>query len=238
MDPLGPEHPSPDKLAHFLAMGILAILVERSRMLPRGWLAIVCVVVWAWVDEWTQGLASSQRDASWSDIIAGWLGVMAAGVVLMALRPPKTASNNSPWRRVEATIDVMVARGGGGVLAAAVASLICIVSFPLWFAFFWNALGWSQASICVLLSLATGLLTAAPLILRSWNRGGGPSWPLPQPAAWLLAPGGVLLGWWVNQTLLATGLAGLGWSMMVLGAVDGLAIAVRLGWIRAERVSV
>ncbi len=235
MDPLGPTHPSPDKVAHFFAMGILAILLERSRLLPRSWMAFVCVLIWAWIDEWTQGLVSAQRDASWPDIVCGWFGVVAAGVTSLALRPPMTTSSESPWQRMEATLDGMVGRGGGGVFAAAVASVTCVVAFPLWFSFFWKVFGWSQASVCLLLALMTGLVVAAPFIRKSWQQASGPRWPLPPYLAWLLIPAGLMCGWWCHQTLKAMGLPSFGWSLMMLGAIDGMAIAIRLGWLRAER---
>jgi VanZ family protein len=233
MDPLGPEHPSPDKLAHFIAFALLAVLLERSRLLPRGWMAMLCVVVWSVVDEWTQGMMSSHRDTSWNDIVAGWMGVLAVTVGLLAMRPAATLSDESPWPRAIRTIDMMVARGGGGVLAAVVGSVVTVATFPLFFAILWVGFGWSLSSVCVLLAMGCGLLAAAPLIRRAWRQASGPRWPVPAAWTWLFIPAGIGIGVLLNRPLVEIGLPGLGFALMLLGAIDGAAVAVRLAWVRA-----
>lgn len=75
----------PDKLFHFLAFMGLTLLLWRSRLLPLTWLVPVVVAVWVPLDEWTQGLASASRTVAVSDLVAGWMGVVAADAVILAL---------------------------------------------------------------------------------------------------------------------------------------------------------
>ena len=77
----------PDKLFHLFAFMGLTILLWRSRLLPLTWLVPTVIAIWVPIDEWTQGMTSPSRTVAMSDLIAGWMGVMAAGCTILALSP-------------------------------------------------------------------------------------------------------------------------------------------------------
>jgi len=77
----------PDKLFHLFAFMGLTLLLWRSRIMPLTWLVPTVVAIWIPIDEWTQGLVSESRTVAMSDLIAGWMGVVAAGCTILALSP-------------------------------------------------------------------------------------------------------------------------------------------------------
>jgi VanZ family protein len=235
MEPLGPGHDAPDKLAHFLTFGGLAVLLERSRLAPRGWIAFALIALWAPVDEWTQQWFSVSRTTSVADVVGGWMGIASAGVVTAALRPTKRASG--AWRRGIATLDAMVEPGTGGMLAAIVALLITAAAFPIIFGLTWTAAGVSLPNAAAMLSIAAGLLGAAPLTRRAWRNAGGASWPAPPAWTWVLLPVAATAGWLGGEVLATIDVAGLGTAGALMGGVIWCGVAAGLGWRRVGVVN-
>jgi VanZ family protein len=223
MDPLGPEHTPPDKLLHFIAFGLLAILVERAALLPRAWMAFLLVALWAPVDEWTQQTFSTARTLSVLDIAGNWIGVLAAIVASSAL---------APARRSVRAIDDMAIPGNGGLTAGFVGAAVAFGMFPLLFAGLWLGFSISAGTLCTLLALATGLLVSWPLVRRSWNRVGGPKWPVPSPVSWLAVPLGVAGGWGIAVACAAAGYTSLGTPWMLFGAIGGGSLVLRSAMAR------
>ncbi len=230
MEPLGPGHDAPDKIAHFLTFGGLAVLLERARMLPRGWIAFVVVAVWAPLDEWTQQWFAVSRTTSVADVVGGWMGILTAGVVTAALRPTTRASG--AWRRGIATLDAMAEPGTGGILAAATALAVTAAAFPIIFGLMWNGAGISIPAVSAIASIAIGLLAAAPLTRRAWRRAGGPRWPAPPAWAWVVLPIAMFGGWGSGQLLAMAGVSGLGKAGALMGGLTWCGIAAGMAWRR------
>jgi len=223
----GPAHTAPDKLTHFLAFALLAVLVERARVLPRGWMAFVSVAVWAPLDEWTQHLVSDLRETSVADVIGGWLGVAAAAFSTAMLKPPHHAPPQAPWRRAIQAIDRMVA-SRAGLMAWGLAGTLAIITAPACYAAIWFGLDRSAPNLSLLLGITLGLSAAAPALLAAWRAVDGPRWPTPPPATWLLIPLGALAGQGLYLLLSWPSLRAACW---LCGGIAGAAIAARLGWI-------
>ena len=232
MDLLGPGHTSPDKVVHFLSFGLLASLLERSRILPRGWVAFAAVCIWAPFDEWSQQWFTASRTSSLEDVVSGWLGVVAAGVVTLLLRPSRPG--NSQWQQAIDSIDSIATPRGGGLVAAAVAVIVTAATFPLLFGSLWFGLGWSMPTPSVLLAIAIGLMVSTPLTRRAWRRVGGPRWPSPPGAAWLLIFSWVIIGWVIGSTLATWGIEGLMTPALLFGGFIGYAQVIRIAWQRSE----
>jgi hypothetical protein len=79
--------PAPDKILHMLAFGGLVVLLWRSGWVRTPWVAVALVVVWAAVDEVTQGLPVLRRSLSGQDMLAGQLGALLVGTWWWALSP-------------------------------------------------------------------------------------------------------------------------------------------------------
>ncbi len=219
MDPLGPEHTPPDKLLHFLAFGLLAILVERAALFPKAWMAFLLVALWAPADEWTQQTFSSNRTLSMLDVAGNWIGVLAAVIIAFAL---------APAHRIVRAIDDMAIPGNGGLVAGIVGAVVSLVVFPLLFAGLWLGFAISAGTLCTLLALATGVLVSWPLVRRSWNRVGGPRWPIPPAVSWVAIPIGIAAGWGLALASAYGGYPGLGTPWMLCGAIGGSAIILRV----------
>ena len=232
MDVLGPGHTSPDKMVHFLSFGLLASLFERSRILPRGWMVFVVVCIWTPFDEWSQQWFANSRTNSIEDVVSGWLGIVAAGVVTLLLRP--SHPGDSQWQRAIDSIDAIAAPRGGGLVAAAAAVIVTAVTFPLLFGGLWAGLGWSMSTPSALLAIAIGLIVAAPLTRRAWRRVGGPRWPSPPRAAWMLIWLWIVIGWVIGYTLATWGIEGLMTPAILFGGFIGYAQVIRIGWKRSE----
>ena len=86
----------------------------------------------------------------------------------------------------------------------------------------------------VLLSIAVGLLVAAPLTRRAWRRVGGPRWPSPPGAAWLLIWSWIVIGWVIGYTLATLGIDGLMTPAILFGGFIGYAQVIRIAWKRSE----
>ena len=218
MDPLGPEHTPPDKLLHFLAFGLLGVLVERSALVPRAWMAFVLVALWAPLDEWTQRVFSTNRTFSIMDIAGGWIGILAAVIASFGLAPAH--------RTIRALDDITIP-GNGGLTTGVVAAVVALGAFPLIFAGLWIGFQISAGTFSTLLALATGMLASWPFMRRSWNRVGGPRWPVPPPASWLAIPLGIAAGWGIAIACASIGYPSLGSPWMLCGGIGGAALVLR-----------
>ncbi len=237
LDPLGPEHTPPDKLMHFLAFGILAVLLERTRWLPRGWMAFVLVGLWIPFDEWTQDLLSQWRNWSLPDVLAGIEGLAAAAIATAAVAPPASASPSGPWRATVTTIDRIIERGAGGRTVFALSAAITVVVFPVIYFLVWGTLHRSWNVACGFASLAIAGAITLPMGLRVWKRVGGPNWPALGAAAWMLVIVAVAVGWFAGDLLSAAGLPGLvAPTALLIGGVS-LSVSLRQAWIKTEALA-
>jgi hypothetical protein len=89
------EQPAPDKFLHMLVFGGLVILLWRTGWLKAPWQAVVIVLLWAVVDELSQGLPVLDRSFSWQDVVAGQLGAILVAVGFCALAPVGGRTNRT-----------------------------------------------------------------------------------------------------------------------------------------------
>ncbi|MCH2139402.1 MAG: hypothetical protein MK100_00020 [Phycisphaerales bacterium] len=230
MDPLGPEHGAPDKLAHFLAFGIAAALLERSRWLPRGWWAFCIMGIWVPIDEWTQQWLAVSRDATLSDILSGLIGVGTAAIVTAALRPPEHATSH--WTAAIRTLDKLAMPGGGVILSSFVGIATMAIAFPAIFATLWRGFGWSMPRLAAVLTLVIGAGCALPMLARSWRRAGGPSLPRLDPMGGALILLNMVGGWALASLLAIVGIPGLGIPSTIAGGIIGASFVMRQSWQR------
>lgn len=235
LEPLGPEHTPPDKLMHFLAFGILALLLERARVLPRGWVAFLVILIWIPLDEWTQDLLSPWRHWTLPDVLAGIEGLAAAAIMTAALAPPVTAARTGPWRTAIATIDRLIDRGMGGRTVLALGAIITVVVFPLLYFLVWTTLHRSWSMACGLIAMAIASAVTLPMACRAWKRANGPRWPHIPPLAWIILATGLAAGWFMGTMLAQAGLPGLVVPTSLLIGAASIAAPVRRGWQAADR---
>jgi len=229
LEPLGPEHTPPDKLMHFLAFGILAILLERGRLFPRGWMGFLVMLIWIPLDEWTQDLLSPWRHWALSDVIAGIEGLAAAAIMTAALAPPATAAVAGPWRSALMTIDQLMERGGGGRMVLLVGASTTVVVFPLLYFLVWATLHRSWSVACGLIAMGIASAAALHFAKRAWKRANGPPWPrIPSPT-WVIVTAGLAAGWFAGRMLVDIGLTGLVTPTSLLVGVACLAAPLRRG---------
>lgn len=107
--------PPPDKVLHFFAFGGLTLLLWQCRFVSRIWIVGSIVAAWVLFDEWTQSLAIFRRQTSWTDVTAGWAGVMCAVIWLWATAP--VGGKVARWRRelFDQVVDERLSRTMGWV---------------------------------------------------------------------------------------------------------------------------
>jgi hypothetical protein len=237
IEPLGPEHAPPDKLMHFLAFGILAILLERSRFLPRAWMGFVLIALWIPFDEWTQDLVSQWRNWSLSDVLAGLEGLIAATLVTAALVPQSNASEHGPWRAAITAMDHFIDRGIGGRTAIAIGLITTVVVFPLLYFLVWYTLHESWSMTCALITIPIASSAAFPVGIRAWKRAGGPPWPAISTLGWCLVAPALALGWGGGNLLASAGFTGLVIPSSLLFGIGAYSFFLRHAWIRQERLT-
>ncbi|MHC4764993.1 MAG: hypothetical protein ACYTF2_07790 [Planctomycetota bacterium] len=115
------EQPAPDKLLHMLAFGGLAVLLWRSRWVRPLWLVVLLAVVWAAVDELTQGIPVLRRWVSWQDMVAGQMGVILVGAWWWVLGPVGGAPNRMRLAYQAFVVTDLFVRRRTTLLAAAAA---------------------------------------------------------------------------------------------------------------------
>jgi VanZ family protein len=89
-----------DKLAHFVAYALLAVLIATTWQLAAGQLAFdhlrwawIVLVAYGAIDEWTQSFVG--RDASWLDWLADGAGAAAGLAVIVWVRSRYTPCHHS-----------------------------------------------------------------------------------------------------------------------------------------------
>ena len=183
---LGPEHIPPDKLMHFAAFGLMALLLERSRWMPSV-LAIVCFAVWVPFDEWTQGLLSARRESEIADVIGGWMGVLSAGCLAFALQPSGTPAMRKCWMLYISTLDRLIGQAGGGIRSAVVGAAAAVATLVVVYTIWFNA-GLNHAgTLSMLIAMLAGSAVWTVLFRRAWANSGGPILPHIRLAWWALA---------------------------------------------------
>lgn len=116
-----------DKFIHFLGFGTLAWIFMNAKPLGKVWIGFLLAAFWVYFDERTQALEILGRTFSANDMIAGWLGVMMAGL-LYALRcgaTPPGSDARADWQLAQ---DIGYGTGRSW-LRAAIVTLACIVLF-------------------------------------------------------------------------------------------------------------
>lgn len=212
---LDPVHVPPDKLIHFAAFGVIALLLVRSRWMP--WpVAIVLLMAWLPFDEWTQGLVSPSREFEWADIISGWLGVASIGVFCDALRPPSSTRGHSGWTRMNATFDEITATPSGGLLPAVTGATVFLAVLISTYVIIWMAMRRSESNVAMLLALGAGGGAAWGMIRSQWRGAGGP------------ALGSLAWGWWIGALALLLGGTALLRSLVGAESLDGLGAPIGL----------
>ncbi|MEE2908421.1 MAG: murein biosynthesis integral membrane protein MurJ [Planctomycetota bacterium] len=124
----------PDKLIHLFAFMGLTLLLWRSRLLSLTWLVPAVVALWIPLDEWTQRLAGDGRTVALDDMIAGWMGVIAAGSLILVLSPLGPAPLRAGRRRLMCLVDLVVTNTWVGVQLIVIPTLVFTVLFIVpWF---------------------------------------------------------------------------------------------------------
>jgi Zn finger protein HypA/HybF involved in hydrogenase expression len=131
---LGTEaQPAPDKLLHMLVFAGLTVLLWRTRWVRSPLLVVVLVLVWAMVDELTQGLPILRRTSSWQDVVAGQLGVVLVAAWWWALAPVGEAPNRLRLAYQSFIVTDLCARWRTILLAVAAALAgAVVVGFLAW----------------------------------------------------------------------------------------------------------
>ncbi len=232
-NPLGAEHRPPDKLLHYAAFGLAALLLVRTRWLPT-WIALLLLLAWVPFDEWTQSLVSEQRMFEWADIIGGALGVATVGVLAAALSRPKVGAD--AWRRYDTCFDHVTSPTHGGLVALVSGALAgggTLVG--LYTALFRPDNPW-PGTVAMLMGIVVGLATCGLVLLRRWLAIGGPRVPMPGLHWWLIALVGSCMAFMVGAGMGEYGLPSLGTPSMLFVFVLLLSIGIRrrLDWACAH----
>ena len=222
--PLGPEHVPPDKLMHFCAFGLMALLLARARWMPAP-LAMLCMIVWVPLDEWTQHLVSPHRHTEMADIIGGWMGVIATTMLLAAMRPPGHMADI--WGQSRHKLDCLIGAPRAGLRATIVAGVVGAIMLPsLYVPMFLN--DWRHpgtlATFTTLLA-CTGLWMA--LFHQAWNTFEGPPLCHIRLGWWLVACATGFAAFLVGAGIGEIGLPGLGTPSALLVAVGVLSMGLR-----------
>lgn len=126
--------PSFDKLLHFLAFGVLAILIWVSNWATRLWTLLILACGFALLDEVTQALFSVGRYFSFADIAAGWLGAVSATAMVLAFSPVGGVLARARRDRWFAAANAILAKPSGLLLlgiSGAVGVMVGGVSFVM-----------------------------------------------------------------------------------------------------------
>ncbi len=213
------QHDSPDKVLHFACFGILAFSFWCGGWVRRPIAAVLLVLAWTVLDEWTQHLLPNDRGFSVADLLAGQLGVICAGCWFGSMRATPALRDG-----LEAAL---AARRNWLVLAVAAIVTTAAISALTW------AMAWFAFSVSpVEEAVAIGLTVAAAATLRIAAGLGGVAPLLWAPALIALRtaaiPVAVIAGacWWGASTLDV---------LAAVVALAGTTLALRAGWQRGIR---
>lgn len=107
---LGPAVPASDKTIHLVAFGLLAWLLLRAR--PPGGIAAAAIlaILWATLDEWTQGIPGIDRHVTGLDLAANIAGITIVIAWAIALRPLGGCASRARRAAVGVAFDRILAR--------------------------------------------------------------------------------------------------------------------------------
>lgn len=107
-----------DKFVHFLAFGTLAWIWMHAKPFGRASIGFALAAAWVYFDERTQAIEILGRTFSIYDMVAGWLGVLMAGALLVAQRE---ATSPGTQERADAELAqwMVYSRGSSWMIAAA-----------------------------------------------------------------------------------------------------------------------
>ena len=107
-----------DKFVHFLAFGTLAWIWMHAKPFGRASIGFALAAAWVYFDERTQAIEILGRTFSIYDMVAGWLGVLMAGALLVAQREA-TAPGTQERADAELAEWMVYSRGSSWMIAAA-----------------------------------------------------------------------------------------------------------------------
>ena len=107
-----------DKFVHFLAFGTLAWIWMHAKPFGRASIGFALAAAWVYFDERTQAIEILGRTFSIYDMVAGWLGVLMAGALLVAQREA-TAPGTQERADAELAQSMVYSRGSSWMIAAA-----------------------------------------------------------------------------------------------------------------------
>jgi hypothetical protein len=107
-----------DKFVHFLAFGTLAWIWMHAKPFGRASIGFALAAAWVYFDERTQAIEILGRTFSIYDMVAGWLGVLMAGALLVAQREA-TAPGTQERADAELAQWMVYSRGSSWMIAAA-----------------------------------------------------------------------------------------------------------------------
>lgn len=204
---LDKAHVPPDKLIHFAAFGVLALLLVRCRWMPAA-AALVLLACWIPLDEWTQSIISPSREFEWADIAGGWLGVATIATLCRALRQPGIAAERDGWTQLNTAFDSVTHSLDGGLLPCLTGATVFLVTLLSTYMVFWIGLEQSQGTIAMVIGLAAGASVAWALVRRAWARRAKPTLPQVAPYWWLITLGFMAVAWIVGGQLASLNLPG------------------------------
>jgi len=107
-----------DKFVHFLAFGTLAWIWMHAKPFGRASIGFALAAAWVYFDERTQAIEILGRTFSIYDMVAGWIGVLMAGALLVAQREA-TAPGTQERADAELAQWMVYSRGSSWMIAAA-----------------------------------------------------------------------------------------------------------------------
>jgi len=107
-----------DKFVHFLAFGTLAWIWMHAKPFGRASIGFALAAAWVYFDERTQAIEILGRTFSIYDMVAGWIGVLMAGALLVVQREA-TAPGTQERADAELAQWMVYSRGSSWMIAAA-----------------------------------------------------------------------------------------------------------------------
>jgi hypothetical protein len=131
---LGPEVPASDKMIHLCAFGTLALLLWLTRWIRSAVVLALLAVVWATIDETSQGLPHLNRTVSGWDLLANAMGIGAVTLWVVALGPVGIAggTNRRRLRSMWFEFEELFARPGPWIAAAIIAAIAGAPLLVIW----------------------------------------------------------------------------------------------------------
>jgi hypothetical protein len=160
---LPPTGPS-DKTAHLIAFGLFTFLLWRTGWIRSRILTVIIALIWAQIDEITQGFELLGRHVTWHDALANALGVMIVSAWLWALRPAGMAPNRLRLARHTFIFDVIFASARTWLMLSAGGLFVAGATIITW-----KLISDGAKPTVMLLSPAVLLLITALMLHRWWK---------------------------------------------------------------------